>query len=155
MPAVGSDHWLICLEWERLVVFLKRPFRFEKFWLTHPDFHRLIKEWWDDLSKPEGSRMYVLQQKLKYVKEHLRKWNKESFGHILMEKIHLENQIGELQMRQMSGDYTEHEKTMEQGLLKEQVQREKKEEILWRKKSWQLWLKEGDRNTGFFHKSTI
>ena len=57
--------------------------------------------------------MYVLQQKLKYVKECLKKWNKESFGNILMEKRHLENQIGELQMRLMSGDYSENEKTME------------------------------------------
>ena len=44
-------------------------------------------------------------------------------------------------MRQMSGDYTVHEKIIEQGLLKELVQREKQEEILRWKKSWQLWLK--------------
>lgn len=94
--AAGSDHWLICLEWVRLGEFVKRPFRFDKFWLTHPYFHRLIKEWWEEFSELEGSRMYVLQQKLEYVKECLKKWNKESFGHILMEKSHLEIQIGEL-----------------------------------------------------------
>ena len=46
MPAVGSNHWSIFLEWERLGEFVKRPFRFEKLWLTHPSFHHLIKEWW-------------------------------------------------------------------------------------------------------------
>ena len=91
MPVVGSDHSSICLEWERLGEFVKRPFCFEKFQLTHPDFHHLIKEWWEEFSESKGSRMYVLQQKLKYVKECLKKWNKESFRHILMEKRHLEN----------------------------------------------------------------
>ena len=113
MPAAGSNHWLICLEWARLGEFVKRPFHFEKFWLTHLDFHHLIKEWWEDFSEPEGSKMYVLQQNLKYVKECLKKWNKESFGHILMEKHRLENHIGEFQMRLMSGDYSEIEKKME------------------------------------------
>ena len=87
--------------------------------------------------------MYILQQKLKYVKECLKKWNKESFGNILMEKSFLENQIGELHTRQMSGDYTEHEKTMEQGLLKKLVQREKQEEILWRKNQGNFGSKRG------------
>ena len=31
IPGVGSYHWPICLEWERLGEFVKKPFRFEKF----------------------------------------------------------------------------------------------------------------------------
>ena len=55
----------------------------------------------------------------------------------------------------MSGGYSETKRINEQGLIQELVQQEKQEEIVWQQKSWQLWLKEGDRNTCFFHRSTI
>ena len=99
--------------------------------------------------------MYVLQQKLKYIKDILKKQNKESFGNILMEKHRLENQIGEIQQKVMKEGYNEEERRKEKELIKELVQREKKEVILWKQKYRHVWLKEGDRNTWFFHKSTI
>lgn len=55
MPVAGSDHWPICLEWTRLGGFIKRLFRFEKFWTTHPDFKRLISEWWKGFEDTVGS----------------------------------------------------------------------------------------------------
>lgn len=66
--------------------------------------------------------MYALQQKLKYVKDFLKKWNNESFGNILMEKHRLESQIGEIQSKAMREAYSEEERTNEQGLIKELVQ---------------------------------
>ena len=69
--------------------------------------------------------MYALQQKLKYVKDCLKKLNKESFGNTLVEKHRLESQIGEIQLKVMREGYNEEERTKEQGLIKELVQREK------------------------------
>ena len=57
--------------------------------------------------------MYALQQKLKYVKNNLKKWNKESFGHILIEKQWLESQIGEIQSKVIREGYSEEEKNKE------------------------------------------
>lgn len=62
--------------------------------------------------------MYTLQQKCKYVKDYLKKWNKESFGNILVEKHRLKSQIGEIQSKVMKEGYNE-ERTKEQGLIKE------------------------------------
>jgi hypothetical protein len=74
--AKGSDHWHICLEWGQLGEFMKCPFRFDKFSFQHPDFHRLMKEWWESFPTIEGSCMFMFQQKLKYIRDYVKKWNK-------------------------------------------------------------------------------
>ena len=67
----------------------------------------------------------------------------------------MEQQLDDLQTRTMKEGYFEEEKNVEQTIMQELMQREKQEEILWQQKSRNLWLREGDRNTNFFHKSTI
>lgn len=89
------------------------------------------------------------------MKERLKTWNRESFGNITLEKRKLEKQLEDLQTRTMKEGYSEEEKNVEQTIMQELMQREKQEEILWQQKSRKLWLREGDRNTSFFHKSTI
>ena len=86
LSIAGSDHWPISLEWGQLGEFVKCPFRFKKFWFQHPNFHGLMEEWWEGFPTIEGPCMYVIQQKLKYIKDCVKKWNKESFGHITQEK---------------------------------------------------------------------
>ena len=89
------------------------------------------------------------------MKECLKTWNKESFGNIILEKRKLEKQIEELQIRTMDEGYSEIEKNTKQEIMQELMQRERQEEILWQHKYRKLWLKEGDRNTILFNKSTI
>lgn len=101
LPAIGSDHWTICLEWGQLGEFVKRPFRFENFLFQHSDFQRLVKEWWTCYKGVEGPCMYVFQQNLKYIKERLKTWNRESFGNITLEKHKLEQQLEDIQTRTM------------------------------------------------------
>ena len=73
----------------------------------------------------------------------------------MTEKLRLEAQIGEIQARVMQDSYSDEESTKEGELIKELTQREKQEEILWRHKYHQTWLKQGNKNMGFFHKATI
>eukprot|EP00253_Pinus_taeda_P003988 PITA_03988 len=47
LPGLGSDHWPICLEIDIKKTNIKKPFRFESFWLRNPDFLNKLEEWWN------------------------------------------------------------------------------------------------------------
>jgi hypothetical protein len=65
LPTAGSDHWPIALQLNLNDPPRYKPFRFEKFWLQHPDFQRLAKSWWAQAEIDHGSKMYKLQQRSK------------------------------------------------------------------------------------------
>ena len=43
LPKAGSDHWPLALQLDTGEIPKYNPFRFEKFWLSHPDFQQLAK----------------------------------------------------------------------------------------------------------------
>jgi len=57
----GSDHWPIQLWRDISATPGKRPFRFEQFWLDHPDFKANIQDWWRQAEVSRGSKMYRFQ----------------------------------------------------------------------------------------------
>ena len=82
LSAACSDHWPISLSWDWTCSTLRKPFRFEQFWIEHKDFKDLVQQWWQELIPPSGTTMYCFQQKLKMLKSKIRIWNKEEFGNI-------------------------------------------------------------------------
>lgn len=90
LPFTGSDHWPISLHWYRPGNNTHRPFHFEAFWLTHPDFHKLISTEWKSFHSPPGSKMFQFQQKLKHLKGKIKHWNRTSFGNIFQGKETIE-----------------------------------------------------------------
>jgi hypothetical protein len=78
----GLDHWVILLSINISGTVGRKPFLFEKLWLTHPKFQDNIKLWWEEETIPTGSPMYRFQQRLKNLKQHLKYWNKSTFDNI-------------------------------------------------------------------------
>ena len=60
-----------------------------------------------------------------------------------------------LQETCISEGYNEEQKKEEIQMTQEWDEWCQQEETLWRKKSWIRWLKEGERNTKFFHRTTM
>lgn len=117
MPHVGSDHWPIMLQWLRPKSKSNRPFRFESFWFSHPNFKEVVIVAWKSFIPPAGAKMFQFQQKLKYLKQVLKSWNRTQFGNIFDQRKALEQQMNTLQQCIISEGRTEDYALQEQALL--------------------------------------
>lgn len=57
-----------------------KPFWFFDIWTSYDDFRRVVKEGWD--IHIIRNTMFILAQKLKFVKAKLKYWNKTVFGRV-------------------------------------------------------------------------
>lgn len=57
-----------------------KPFKFINSWLEHKYGYELMEDKWREC-KVEGWMAHIVKEKLKYLKESLRAWNKEIYGY--------------------------------------------------------------------------
>ena len=104
LPRPISDHFPISLETTRLERG-RTPFKFENMWLEVEGFSDLIKEWWGEL-QVDGFASYIVATKLKFVKEKLKKWNRDVFGDIKTQKYNLLEIINSLDVKEETSGLT-------------------------------------------------
>ncbi|GKV21615.1 hypothetical protein SLEP1_g31576 [Rubroshorea leprosula] len=148
LPRVCSDHNPILLDLEHSGSKSgERPFRLEKFWIDHPDFKDLISPVWSSITSSTT-------QCVANTKSVCKTWSRNTFGHIFDKKRELNTRLNGIQ-KALSIKPSTFLSSLEKELSKEYANILKFEEDLWFMKSRTNWVVDGDRNSKFFHLSTI
>ena len=147
LTRIHSDHCPILLSLENSPeIHLPRPFRFQPVWMSHPLFGKFLSDNWKDHFDWEGN----LQQ----LTDAIKIWNKEIFGNIFQRKARIEARLKGIQVALANGPNSFLIR-LDKQLSEEFWEVNQQEEEFWSVKSRYNWLIQGDRNTAFFHTSTM
>jgi hypothetical protein len=144
LPRFGSDHAavLICLESPLSGNSRRRRrlFRFEESWTKEAQCEELIRNNWNYSSLSCLSKLESLQSLGNAFGDH-------NLGLIKKELFQIEERLKDQSL--WSDSIDDHHRYKE--LEKEHSELLKRQETMWRQRSRAVWLKDGDRNTKFFH----
>ncbi|XP_071901994.1 uncharacterized protein [Coffea arabica] len=143
-----SDHSPLLLTASTRVDNKLKPFRFLNVWTTKTGLLDVISKAWScELS---GQPLVVLATKLRTVKQVLKGWSRESFSDIFknVRKTEMAVREAEVAQEQDSSDLIQRDLNVARELLRATLA---VEEGFWKQKARVRWLKDGDRNSRYFH----
>jgi hypothetical protein len=147
-----SDHFPILLDFLSSEAKHVSQFKFMAMWLLHPDCMNVVKDCWN--TTVIGCPMFVLNKKLKILKEKLKIWNKDVFGNVHNHLKLAEDKVNSIQSTININGHSD--SLMELG-KQAQIELElalTMEKAFWKEKSKVKWCLEGDRNAKYFHRVT-
>lgn len=115
-------------------------------WLSHPDFSAVVREAW--------ATPAILSTAVSTFAAKARIWNKTTFGNLFHRKKRVLARVGGIQAT-LSVNPNNFLVDLERVLRAEFQEINKLEEEFWAMKARITWLVEGERNTGFYHTSTL
>ena len=148
VSSVESDHCFVVAElrtnmnnkWPRA----KRNFRYEEVWQSHSQYDKLVRDMWQTGAGQRGLQGVV--EALGTVQKDLGAWGEREFGNLQKKVRCLQKRLDRLRSVSMGRGPNEEENAVASQLREAMRQ----EEIWLKQRSRVLWLRVGDRNTGYF-----
>ncbi|XP_073367970.1 uncharacterized protein [Aegilops tauschii subsp. strangulata] len=128
-----------------------RRFRFEGFWTKVDGFHEVVQQAWHSVPA-DGNPFWVLDSKLRAMAKALQSWSDRRIGNIKLQLAMAMELIARLDAAADKRSLTIIEHDLRKLLNKKLLGLCSLERTIARQRSRLLFLKEGDANTGFFHK---
>ena len=142
-----SDHCPVLLDMQpRVVVNRKKPFKFQTCWLSDPTFPNIVSQAW--------RQHPMLADAIDSFSKKAEKWNRTHFGNVFARKNNIMARLNGIQ-RAVVINPSNFLLNLESELLKELDNVLNQEEEIWALKSRVNWMIQGDRNTAFYHVSTL
>ncbi|KAL5794249.1 hypothetical protein ACOSP7_002843 [Xanthoceras sorbifolium] len=141
----GSDHCPILIEFD-VCEHRRHRFHFEECWTVYPECEKIVQQNWGSCSSAKS--LAAVSAQICNCAEVLQVWNRTNFHHLknkIAEKRHI--------LQSVSSDLSGSSWQTIQVVEKELDVLLSKEELYWRQRSRNNWLKGGDRNTRFFHQA--
>ncbi|XP_073363586.1 uncharacterized protein [Aegilops tauschii subsp. strangulata] len=149
LVAPSSDHLAIllkCVQEEPPPAMGRRCRQYEVMWERDPSLLVVIMDTWTEL----GSLLHLgeVADGLKSMMKRLQDWSRKKFGNVIKEINKSRSRLEE--HMSMNADRKEIREANDR--LNELLYHE---EMLWMQRSFIDWLREGDRNTKFFHRKAV
>ncbi|KAF7842396.1 reverse transcriptase [Senna tora] len=151
LDKVGSDHCPLLLILEFCETKAPRSFKFEAIWLEHPDILDVVGNAWLPIPSGEYAMPDLLLKSLDACRKALIEWSKVEFPNNRKKIERLLKELTECD----TGILSNVQRGRSMQILAEIEDFWHKEEVYWWQRSRVAWLKNGDRNSSFFHTSTI
>ncbi|KAH1215344.1 putative ribonuclease H protein [Glycine max] len=145
-----SDHCPILLR-STTVDWGPRPFKVMDWWLQDKEFQKMVSHRWTNYH-PSGWGGYALKLKLKFIKGCIRQWSLQN-GAINVSKIQdLKKKLNDLEAGSNTAILSQAEVELKKSLQEQLWSAALAYESMLRQKSRIKWIREGDRNTAYFHR---
>ncbi|KAL4320921.1 hypothetical protein AHAS_Ahas14G0058800 [Arachis hypogaea] len=150
LPTINSDHTPLVLNVKPRGI-RSRCFKFEAFWADHADCGNVIRRGWNNVCNSTVNHWTNSTRRMNNCKQKLIKWSKVNFKRVDVEIQKLMHNLKQAE----EGEYSDRQQ-QKINTMKMQITRlwKQEEKVLGQRSRVKL-LKFGDKNTAFFHASTI
>ncbi|CAL9024311.1 unnamed protein product [Prunus brigantina] len=145
---MGSDHCPFSVLLSHKQVLGPKPFYFESYWIDDEECHQIINFGWQKMVPGGPATNWVA--KLDQCRRDLKLWSKTKYGSRKEQLLTLSKRLEEMQ-----GNIDQPRYLIEAEAISKSIDDLWKIEEQWKQQSRINWLSAGDKDTKFFHLSTI